>query len=122
MIGMDGVAKQTPSILGEGVIFLLIVDFCFLILTLFRMECWVARTYWETGQLLDDVRDYSRLSAEIMIGSASVAHLVQKLLRVSGGFFVFGQIVWIRSHVENLFDFPACIIVASHLLVRFSQV
>jgi len=46
MIGMDGVAKQTPSILGEGVIFLLIVDFCFLILTLFRMECWVARMYW----------------------------------------------------------------------------
>jgi hypothetical protein len=52
----------------------------------------------------------------------AVVDLVQELLSGGGCLFVFGQVVLIRRHGEDLFEFSAGVVVASDFLVRFRQV
>ena len=54
--------------------------------------------------------------------STAVVDLIEELLCGGARLVVFGQVVWIGSHGEDLFEFSAGVVVASHFLVCLGQV
>src|SRR6185503_11038671 len=54
--------------------------------------------------------------------STAVVDLIEEFLCGGASLFVFGEVVWVGGHGEDLFEFSAGVVVAAHFLVRLSQV